>query len=227
MHLLPPEAPRDEFFIQMNSAREPAVAYQDHLGDVFGLDTDLPEQSVPHGNIEISLDSRRLQTQHTTEGYREGITVGKAESIQAGFDEAFGLGANIGLKAGQILGLLEGLAAARHGRDTDNHSAHADQLLLDGRNELKTEVLFDEEYWEPNGNWKYHVRSPKGDDQIVFEHIASEHPVILKWTCIVDQEFRRWDLDRSLPVINHAPSQQDTDAKSATVGTLYRRATDW
>ncbi|KAI1485481.1 hypothetical protein F5X96DRAFT_331038 [Biscogniauxia mediterranea] len=257
MHLPLPESPRDEFFIQMNAAataREAAPAYEDPLGDVFGSDSDADlaelSSSAPHrsgsgAGVEISLDSRRLRGQHTTEGYREGITAGKAESIQAGFDEAFGLGAHIGLQCGQLLGLLEGLAAALRGRDAD--WARTEQLLRDAQSELGTDVVFGEAYWEANGNWKYTVagseeaegNDAKSEDQqeqefIAFEHVAAAHPVIMKWTRIVDRELRRWRVDRTLNVFLSATTpqqqqQQDTEAKAAKAETTLppKRAIDW
>ncbi|RMZ82594.1 hypothetical protein DV738_g1572, partial [Chaetothyriales sp. CBS 135597] len=35
-----------------------------------------------------------------TEGYREGLAVGKAQVIQAGFDAGFGIGVELGARAG-------------------------------------------------------------------------------------------------------------------------------
>ncbi|KAI5917261.1 hypothetical protein F4810DRAFT_62713 [Camillea tinctor] len=244
MHLPPPESPRDEFFIQMSAsaARETAPAYRDPFSDVFGSDsgTGFAElsSSAPHGSGdggEISLDSRRLRGQHTTEGYREGITAGKAEYIQAGFDEAFGLGAHIGLQCGQLLGLLEGLVAALRGRGAG--SAQAEQLLRDARGELSTDAVFGEAYWEVNGNWKYAVvgleETHSDDDKhyeqeiIVFEHIAAAHPLIMKWTHIVDQELRLWRVDRALPIFLDQ-QQQDTGSKTAKAETMSsKRAIDW
>ncbi|KAK8907766.1 hypothetical protein QC760_003649 [Botrytis cinerea] len=60
-------------------------------GDMFGV-----------GNTEIS-DIPRLKEKHETEGYRDGVTKGKSESVQKGFDEGYGLGAVLGLRIGKII----------------------------------------------------------------------------------------------------------------------------
>ncbi|EAQ93113.1 hypothetical protein CHGG_01348 [Chaetomium globosum CBS 148.51] len=57
-------------------------------------------------------DIPRLSAAHSTAGYRDGITLAKARTAQGGFDEGYGLGATVGARAGQLLGVLEGLAAA-------------------------------------------------------------------------------------------------------------------
>ena len=53
-----------------------------------------------------------LRQTHETAGYRDGITAGKATSIQAGFDEGYAAGAAEGLKRGWLLGALEALKAS-------------------------------------------------------------------------------------------------------------------
>ena len=50
-----------------------------------------------------------LERVHLTSGYRDGIADGKMQSVQAGFDEGYSLGAVIGLRAGWILGVFDGL----------------------------------------------------------------------------------------------------------------------
>lgn len=57
-------------------------------------------------------DLARLKRIHTTEGYRQGISVSKALFIQAGFDEGYALGAVLGSTAGRLLGVLSGLLDA-------------------------------------------------------------------------------------------------------------------
>jgi hypothetical protein len=47
-----------------------------------------------------------------TDGYREGLSVGKARVMQSGFDAGYPLGVEIGLRAGNVLGVLEGVIAA-------------------------------------------------------------------------------------------------------------------
>ncbi|KAI1394507.1 hypothetical protein F4819DRAFT_277849 [Hypoxylon fuscum] len=164
----------------------------DHPGGGFNQ---LPDEDV------LSLDTRRLQAQHTTEGYRDGITLGKAESIQTGFDEGFSLGGNIGLKAGRILGILEGLAAAfREG--VFPNPAHVDQLLSQAKTELSIGSIYAEQYWAADGSWKYPVKGSEGDGEMVFEDVASQHPVIMKWEGIVSLEAKRWNLGEKITLLD-------------------------
>ncbi|KAI1473702.1 hypothetical protein F4774DRAFT_30032 [Daldinia eschscholtzii] len=206
MHLPPPEPRDSELYTYMDPVHAPA--YFEPFTDMIGPDPQqFTELAAPHDQLEsshiFSPDTRRLQTQHTTEGYRDGITVGKAESIQAGFDEGFDLGAEIGLKAGQLLGILEGMAAALRENSVENSfgiSAHMGKLLSDASKELCTDVIFAEEYWSPDGNWKYPVRGngddgSSGYDGDITQDIAKQHPVLLKWDKLINQEARKWKLN--------------------------------
>ncbi|TFY74295.1 hypothetical protein EWM64_g9718 [Hericium alpestre] len=51
----------------------------------------------------------KLSSDFTNSGYREGITAGKEDALQEGFDAGF---AEVGVPLGQELGLLRGLASA-------------------------------------------------------------------------------------------------------------------
>ncbi|KAG5999876.1 hypothetical protein E4U21_006167, partial [Claviceps maximensis] len=74
------------------------------LDDVFGSAPASPDQTDVRDHSHPS-DIPRLQTEHATAGYREGITAAKESSIQPGFDEGFSLGAALGSHAGRLLGL--------------------------------------------------------------------------------------------------------------------------
>ncbi|KAF3061724.1 hypothetical protein GL218_02773 [Daldinia childiae] len=197
MHLPPPEPRDSELYTYMDPVHAPA--YFEPFDDMVGPDLQqFTELAASHDQSEssqiFSPDTRRLQTQHTTEGYRDGITAGKAESMQAGFDEGFDLGAELGLKAGRLLGLLEGMAAALR-ENSLNSSAHMDNLLLDASKELRTEVIFAEEYWTSDGSWKYSVRGSGGDGKISIEDVVKEHPVMLKWDELIKREVQKWKLN--------------------------------
>ncbi|KAI4870318.1 hypothetical protein F4820DRAFT_252747 [Hypoxylon rubiginosum] len=133
----------------------------------------------------ISLDTRKLQAQHTTEGYRDGITNGKADHLQGGFDEGFGLGATIGLSAGRLLGLLEGLVASfsEIGVDSPPQITH---LLSEATGDLSETLIFAKEYWGHDGTWKYPVDEAASKDEGLFETVARRHPTIAKWTEEID-----------------------------------------
>ncbi|KAI8956811.1 hypothetical protein F5Y11DRAFT_132823 [Daldinia sp. FL1419] len=196
MRLLLPEPWDSRLYTYMDPIHAPI--YFDPFDDMIGLDLQqFTELAASHnqldGNDIFSPDTRRLQTQHTTEGYRDGIIAGKAESIQTGFDEGFGLGAEIGLKGGQLLGLLEGMATALRESDIDN-STYMDNLLSDASKEICTEVIFAEKYWTSDGGWKYPVTG-SGDVEISVEDIAKEHPIILKWDDLINREVQKWKLN--------------------------------
>lgn len=166
----------------------------DDLDDVWGSAPSSP--SLPHTDNDRLLSSQqhhpsdipRLQQEHSTAGYRDGITVAKAESAQKGFDEGFGLGAVIGSKVGLLLGLLEGLAASLP-EDTDLRA-----LLDDARRELDVISVFGRDYWDEEGVWKYDVPERDGDD-VLFKDVADAHPLIGKWQGIVKGLHERWNVD--------------------------------
>ncbi|KAM5346936.1 hypothetical protein ACJ41O_009941 [Fusarium nematophilum] len=182
-------------------------AINDALDDVFGSGP--PSPSAEHhehheaagpGTTHPS-DMHRLQTEHTTAGYREGITAAKESSLQAGFDEGFSLGASVGLKAGQLLGLLEGIAEAVRGReDAEADSAKAAELLLrQAREDLSAASIFKADYWAEDGNWKFQVDPAEGaEEEVVFADVAAAHPLIKKWTGVAEEQVKLWKIDRGI-----------------------------
>ncbi|ETI28318.1 hypothetical protein G647_00767 [Cladophialophora carrionii CBS 160.54] len=85
-------------------------------------DHDLDATSAPYPHDDdshprfvrgaILSDLPALRRQHMTDGYREGLSVGKARVMQSGFDAGYPLGVEVGLRAGNVLGVLEGVIAA-------------------------------------------------------------------------------------------------------------------
>ncbi|KAI0476477.1 hypothetical protein GGR56DRAFT_642880 [Xylariaceae sp. FL0804] len=226
MHLPAPVPSDDGLYLHINAVRDMAEPALDPLEDVFASPS-LHDQ--PHQAEDISLDSRRLQSQHATVGYREGITAGKAGSIQAGFDQGFSLGANIGLKAGELLGMLEAIAAALRGRDAHREeSARLECLLLQATRDLDVAAIFDGDYWAADGTWKYPVNGPEGPSRVSPEDVASSHPTVARWTALVDKEARRWHLDRSLPVLrNYAAAEDGVTDKPAQPREVESRGVEW
>lgn len=216
----------------------------DPLDDVFGSDGEDPPflegedeheggghgppqvHTVPRGDAlgprDHPSDIRRLRREHTTAGYRDGITVSKASSVQAGFDEGFGLGATIGLRAGHLVGVLEGIAAASSPSPSSPSAAAAaaaaaGKLLADARAELGVRSVFSEEYWHPDGTWKYEVgprdggegEGEEGDSEVLFSHVAEAHPAVRKWTAVVEGEMRRWGLQEKLPLLERREEEEE------------------
>lgn len=150
-----------------------------------------PSQPQPHPS-----DIPRLQQSHTTAGYRDGITLAKASSVQPGFDEGFSLGATIGARAGELLGVLEGVVSAlltNPSSSDPEETQRLTELLEQARKELSVQVVFGREYWEEDGTWKYEV--PDGGEGVVFGDVAGAHPMVGKWEGVVRVEGGRWGVD--------------------------------
>ncbi|KAL5620286.1 hypothetical protein FOBRF1_003532 [Fusarium oxysporum] len=201
MHFQPVEQMIDEAYTArpQDESQADTAATNDALDDVFGSGPSSPTEFRHDDESATShpSDIRRLQTEHTTAGYREGITVSKESSLQAGFDEGFSLGASVGMRAGQTLGLLEGINEAVRGLNEADSSKIA-ELLKQAREELSTQGLFTPEYWSEDGNWKYEVTPAMGAEDVVFSDVADAHPLVRKWTKIVDEQVAMWKIDRSI-----------------------------
>ncbi|KAH6671796.1 hypothetical protein B0J14DRAFT_81035 [Halenospora varia] len=181
----------------------------DDLDDVFGSAP--PSPSFEHnegtnnrnnGNDEVS-DIPRLKEKHETEGYRDGVTNGKAQTVQAGFDEGYGLGAVLGLRIGKILGLLEGICGAlgvgvkgNEGEVFVDEKERLDTLFAAAKLELKTESVFGKEFWGEDGIWKFEIPGEGAEGkEVTFPDVASAHPLVVKWDRIIEEEVAKWRLD--------------------------------
>ena len=120
-----------------------------------------------------------------TNGYREGIAASKEKHIQEGFDEGYSLGAEIALKAGWIIGALEGLRYAlasqkpsdENGEAVDAREVTA-ELLKQAEEELKMAKLFSREYFGEDGVWIYDVPDQEHESAVTFARVAKAHPII-------------------------------------------------
>lgn len=164
------------------------------------------------GNLEPS-DVPKLKEKHETEGYRDGITKGKAETVQAGFDEGYGLGATLGLRIGKILGLLEGISRAVESAAGEDEE-RLGKLLGEARAELKTESVFGSKWWGEDGIWKYEV--PGGED-VTFPDVAGAHPLVVKWEAVIREELKRWNLDLGIMDREHTNEVKITKAETEEV----------
>lgn len=234
MHFQPIErTDEQEYQPQGGAGMEPEIV-NDALDDVWGADDDQDP-----GHQDASQDMRRLESEHATAGYREGIAVGKQETLQEGFDEGYSMGAAIGLQAGQILGILEGISEAvrtksQPGDDGKGDNAAsvqaAEKLLADARAELSVERLFSSEYWSSAVQPTYDV-APAVKYQ---KDGALSHPLICKWTGVLEQQLQLWAINRSVmgqqeagieaPAPSAAPQDQKLEhgAQPPTVDSL-----DW
>lgn len=149
------------------------------LDDVFG---DPPDAHLAPVEAPLPSDMPRLEREHVTAGYRDGVTAAKGTDVQAGFDEGFSLGAEVGKRVGEILGLLEGIHEAVGG-DSD--------LVARARGELAADKVFGKEFWFEDGTWRFEV---PGED-ILFADVAGAHPLVRKWGDVVEGEVRRWGID--------------------------------
>lgn len=82
------------------SASSPPAADQELVAD--------STTSLAAADFEPS-DLPMLRRQHVTAGYRDGLSMSKANHIQRGFDAGYATGAQLGMRAGTILGILEGI----------------------------------------------------------------------------------------------------------------------
>ncbi|KAM3505022.1 hypothetical protein MY10362_003208 [Beauveria mimosiformis] len=235
MHQQPRDlSAEDSHFSQGRHQPEPeahaVAAPPDPLDDVFGADGGLDAHNVAPLAPESThpTDMSRLQAEHSTSGYREGVSVAKEASIQPGFDEGFSLGASIGQKAGHLVGILEGISNALEPLGNDK-SMEAAQLLGQAREDLSTQHIFSPEYWAPDGNWTYQV-GPQGEESdVVFADVAAAHPLIKKWTVIVDTQVQQWNIQ--LDILRDETGHRvdiisDEQAKSGLVQKT-NKALDW
>jgi len=109
----------------------------------------------------------------------------------------------IGLRIGNILGILEGLERAikallvqnANSREVRLEKENITKLVRKAREELKTESVFAKEFWGPDGVWKYPVKGDVVEGEILFGDVADAHPLLQKWKSMTEEEATRWSLD--------------------------------
>ncbi|KAF9776177.1 hypothetical protein IL306_005675 [Fusarium sp. DS 682] len=230
MHFQPVEQMIDEAYTArpQDEIQNDTAVTNDALDDVFGSGPASPTEHRHDDQPGIThpSDIRRLQTEHTTAGYREGITVSKESSLQAGFDEGFSLGASVGMRAGQILGLLEGINEAVRGLN-DADSSKIAELAKQANQELSTQALFTSEYWSEDGTWKYKVTPAAGAEDVVFSDVADAHPLLRKWTKIVDEQITVWKIDRSILDDETGVRLERDEPLGAGAAPTVKKPLDW
>jgi len=211
------ESHKTRCYVTMKLSRWPhGHIPNDDFDDVFGSAPPSPTLDGPSGgNLEPS-DVPRLKEKHETEGYRDGVTKGKAETVQAGFDEGYGLGAVLGLRVGKILGLLEGIWRAVHAGEDGERLG---DLLAEAKKELKTESVFGRQWWGEDGIWTFEVPGEGLEGkEVTFPDVAGAHPLIGKWEQVIEAEVKRWGLDLGLMETEHTHEEksEDMETKDAT-----------
>jgi len=88
------------------AATSPAADSHDD-DDIWG------EADGDHTTEEVLSDLPSMKRQHMTDGYREGLSIGKARVMQSGFDEGYPIGVKIAMRVGPILGVLEAYLACK------------------------------------------------------------------------------------------------------------------
>lgn len=100
-----------------------------------------------------------------TDGYREGLSIGKAKVMQTGFDAGYPIGAAIAMRSGKVLGFIEGILEAK-GISDDSRTA-VKRVLHQAKNELAVTTL---------------LKDMNDQDIVGFESVPSSIDKILsKW----------------------------------------------
>jgi len=188
----------------------PASPQPNNLSDIF---SDSPPSSPTRTSTQSQSDLPRLRSTHTTAGYRNGISASKTRSVQPGFDEGYPLGAAIGLRVGELLGVLEGLSALLRSHssarshsfleeeDRDGERSRVEGSLRDARKELRLESVFGREWWGENGLWTFEVighGDGEGEEEATFSEVADAHPLLKRWGEVVEKEMERMRIRRGV-----------------------------
>jgi hypothetical protein len=179
---------------------------ENNLDDIWGsgpssADSEGFPSDANHIRYEPS-DIPRLRSEHSTSGYRDGLSSAKNTTIQEGFDEGYSLGAVMGLEIGIVMGVLEGVCNSIRdvGGDNEGEKKRTNGLLENARRELQTERVFGSEWWGEDGTWKYEVigERPDGTGDFTFKEVVNSHPVVKKWKGLVQIEAEKWGLDLTI-----------------------------
>ena len=108
------DVPRSSSEVSPSTAATTPERLASSEDDIWASDSEEITGDVINSSREPLLsDLPTLKRQHMTDGYREGLSIGKAKVMQSGFDQGFPVGVKIGLRVGRILGSLQGILAAK------------------------------------------------------------------------------------------------------------------
>jgi hypothetical protein len=190
----------------LDSTPGPRPNDENNLDDIWGsAPSSSTSETFPSDVCHIRnepSDIPRLRSEHSTSGYRDGLSAAKNTTIQEGFDEGYSLGAVMGLEIGILLGLLEGIcqAVGNIGASYDSEKERTNTLLDSAKRELRTEEIFGRDWWIEDGTWKFEVlgEGVDGAGEFTFKDVVNSHPTILKWKRLVNEEVGRWALDLTI-----------------------------
>lgn len=186
------------------------------LDDVFG---DPPPDPLVAQEFPLPSDMPRLEREHVTAGYRDGVTAAKGSSVQEGFDEGFSLGAEVGKRVGEVLGLLEGIHEAVGGDG---------ELLKRAKEELAADKVFGKEFWFEDGTWRFGVEK----EDLIFADVAEAHPLVKKWEGVMEEEVKRWGIDlgvlgKSTEAAGPEVQRDEPEITVKPVAEAKKGALDW
>ena len=168
------------------------------LDDVFSTSRPSSPTSVASNTLQSSEPSEipRLRTIHTTAGYRDGIASSKIASLQPGFDEGYSLGAVLGLRVGNMLGIIDGIFNALRGvKGVEEERRRISELSRQAKQELDLRNIFGRDFWGGDGIWKYEVlQMEKEEEGVTFEKVADAHPLLAKWRIKVEELMRIFEV---------------------------------
>lgn len=72
-------------------------------------------------------------------------------------------------------------------------------LVKEAKVELRTESVFNIQYWGEDGIWKYTVpgegEGEGMDTDVVFDDVVGAHPLLRKWEGVMGEEVRLWGVE--------------------------------
>lgn len=119
---------------QCKKSREERKVPDEDIEDVWGSDEE---------NISTHADLKRA---HVNSGYLDGLTQAQESSLQAGFDNGFPTGADLGKRVGRILALALGSPDLARARTELNIAKVLDQKFFSDELEAQSHPLIEE--WE-------------------------------------------------------------------------------
>ena len=113
------------------------------------------------------------------------------------------LGAALGIRAGEVWGIMEGIGAAfgsrdRAGEENTEEEGEVEKRLgrigKEMKRELRVECLLGEEWMNEDGTWKWAVNG--ADEAVGMDRVAAEHPLIRKWSYVTEVWMKSLRVDR-------------------------------